>query len=346
MGRKILIALAMAGGLIASSASADTKAGISAWAAGNYFEAVTQWQGPADSGDAEAQYWLGQAYRLGKGTIQNLAVAEEYYAKAAAQGNLAAADNYGLLLFNRGEKDRSIPYLRSAADRGDARAQYMLGLAHFNADGIERDWPRAYALLSLANKQGLEQATAALQQIDQHISEDQRAQGLALAETMKSQIWVSTTGEPDAPAPVRAPALAANASVTGSARATKSEKVMPAKAVSAKKEKPSKPKSAVATTTLAKAVSVAATGTKKLPKKASASGPWRIQLGAFLDRSNADALWSRAKNRSELSGHDRINEVFGDVTRLQAGGFASRAAAKAACSQLKSAGFDCLVISS
>lgn len=336
MGRKFLITLAMAGGLITSAASADTKARISAWTAGNYFEAVTQWQGPADSGDAEAQYWLGQAHRLGKGTVQNLAVAEDYYAKAAAQGNIAAADNYGLLLFNRGEKERSIPYLRAAADRGDARAQYMLGLAHFNADGVDEDWPRAYALISLSKKQGLEQAAAALEQIEQHISQDQRLQGMALVEAMKSQIWVSTTGESGPPAP----ALALAAKASAPAPAAKSAKAAPAK-----KEKPSKAKPAVAAVKPAKAVSVAATDKKRLPKKASASGPWRIQMGAFVERSNADALWNRVKNHSELRGHERINEVFGDVTRLQAGGFASRAAAQAACSRLRSAGFDCIVVS-
>ena len=45
---------------------------------------------------------LGQAYKLGKGVPQDLAKAESLFAQAAGMGHMQAADNYGLLLFQRG----------------------------------------------------------------------------------------------------------------------------------------------------------------------------------------------------------------------------------------------------
>ena len=61
--------------------------------------------------------------------------------------------------------------------------------------------------------------------------------------------------------------------------------------------------------------------------------------------SNADALWNRIKARPELAGHSRLNVKAGAVTKLQAGGFASQAAAQGACAKLKAAGFECVAIS-
>lgn len=322
MGRKNLVTLllAAAGVAMAPAAWAETKAGIDAWNAGDFVSAVNQWQEPAARGEAEAQFRLGQAYRLGKGAEQDLAKAEEMFAKAASQGHKEAADNYGLLLFHRGEKKQALPYLRTAADRGDARAQYLLGLAYFNADNVERDWPQAYALVNLARKQGLEQANSALQQIDQHITPDQRAQGLALAGELQAKI----EGRPLPPPAKTAVAVAEPRNPVTPVRAAVPSKTPAAKPVSARPT---------------------ATPAKPLRAKVGSTGPWRVQLGSFAERGNADALWNRVKNRAELAGRSRITVNFGKVTRLQAGGFATQSAAQSACNRLRSAGFDCIAIS-
>jgi cell division septation protein DedD len=75
----------------------------------------------------------------------------------------------------------------------------------------------------------------------------------------------------------------------------------------------------------------------------AAEGPWRVQLGAFSIRANAENLWRQVSGRAELSGHARLMVPAGRVTKLQAGGFASRGAADAACRTLRQAGHDCLV---
>ena len=177
----------VAAGLLAmpGMALADVNAGVAAWQQGDYAAAVAEWREPAARGDADAQFNMGQAYRLGRGVEQNTRQAEVYYAKAAAQGHLKAADNLGLLLFQNGRQQDAMPYVLDAASRGDPRAQYLLGIAHFNGDLVERDWVRAYALLTMANSAGLPQATSAVQQMDQHIPLEQRQQAQALVPQMK-----------------------------------------------------------------------------------------------------------------------------------------------------------------
>ena len=117
---------------VAQPADADVRAGIDAWAAQNYEEAIRIWRPLADRGDADAQYNIAQAYFLGRGVPQNMTLAEQWYERAARQGHPEATANYGLLLFQNGRRQEAIPYVTRAADAGDPRAQYVLGTALFN----------------------------------------------------------------------------------------------------------------------------------------------------------------------------------------------------------------------
>jgi hypothetical protein len=181
--------MALAAALLAAgtSALADVKDGVDAWSRGDYAKAVGIWQKEAGRGDADAQYNLAQAYRLGRGVAPDMAKAEALYAQAAAAGHPLAADNYGLLLFQQGRRAEAMPYLRDAVGRGDPRAEYLLGIAHFNGDLVEKDWVRAYALLTLANGQGLPQAAQAIAQMDGYIPMDQRQAAATLATQLQAE---------------------------------------------------------------------------------------------------------------------------------------------------------------
>ena len=96
--------------------------------------AIKEWEALSKRGDAEAQFALAEAYKWGKGVKPDLKKAEMYYGKAAAQEHMQASDEYGLMLFDRGEKESAFPYVKAASDRGDARAQYLVAIAHFNGD--------------------------------------------------------------------------------------------------------------------------------------------------------------------------------------------------------------------
>ena len=80
------------------------------------------------------------------------------------------------------------------------------------------------------------------------------------------------------------------------------------------------------------------------PRPVAASGAWRIQLGAFATKANADALWAKVRTRADIAGHARIDVPGQGITRLQARGFASEAEANRACAALKAGGLACLVI--
>lgn len=322
--------------ILSSAAQADTKAGVDAWTRGDYDKAIKEWQAEAAKGDADAIFDLGQAYKLGKGVPQDLAKAEDLFSQAAGMGHLQAADNYGLLLFQRGEHAMALPYIHAAADRGDPRAQYLLGIMHFNGELVPKDWVRAYALVTLAQQQGLPQAKSALAQMDEYIPLDQRQQGIQLSGELGQ--------EADA---TRARQLAGadlGSAVPGSAAGA-----APAPAPSGTPVSSAKPRPVTARTdpTPAGLAPPRAAKPASRPPIAAApvatNGTWRIQFGAFGVAANADALWARLRNRPEVAGHPRLNVKAGAVIKLQAGGY-SESAAQAACARLKAAGFTCVAL--
>jgi TPR repeat protein len=100
------------------------------------------------------------------------------------------------------------------------------------------------------------------------------------------------------------------------------------KAVTSKPTPPAKPKAMAAKPLPSAPAAKAATATTP------ARGNWRIQLGAFSQRSNAEALYKKLSGKAVLDGRNPIYVAAGAVTRLQVGPFESRSAAQAACNAL------------
>ena len=374
--------IAMVALMASVPAMADVKAGVDAWSRGDYAGAIRQWSGPADAGDADAQFNLGQAYKLGRGVARDLPKAESLFAKAAANGHIQASDNYGLLLFQRGERQKAMPYVQSAAGRGDPRAQYLLGLAYFNGDVMPRDWVRGYALVSLAQQAGLPQATPALTQMDQHIPIEQRRESIALAAklaadaqaTRDRQVAAVDLGDKVGPVGVTGGSSSMSSRSAGAPRAIPQMPVVAQATGELEREGPAqtarrpvssspatagadytisrppvttaapRPSSRPVPTTAPQAVAMTDTRPARAPAATLTDGPWRVQLGAFGVSGNADAMWNRVKARPELSGHGRIDAPAGRVKKLQAGGFATQDDAQAACRKLSASGFDCIPV--
>ena len=359
-------------GMAAAPAMAEVKAGVDAWTAGDFATAVREWAGPAAEGDPDAQFNMGQAYRLGRGVETDVAQAEALYARAAAQGHVKAADNYGLLLFQRGAREEALPYISAAAMRGDPRAQYVLGIAHFNGDLVKKDWRRAYALLTLANSAGLPQARGALAQMDEYIPLEDREAAQPMAAALKAEAeaararqlaavdlalgtdapTVPVVTTPAQPQPVVRPAgtprVAGTASTAGSAGADYTlPSAQPTVVAAQKAEDLSRAAVTVAEAPEATRVTTPAPQAAPAPAPAAAveqsSGPWKVQLGAFGVPGNAEKLWSQLAGRSEIEGRERVLLKSGRLTRLLAGGYASRDEANAACASLKRSGQACLV---
>lgn len=362
---------------VAVPALADVEAGVDAWTRGDYSSAIAEWSGPASQGDADAQFNMGQAYRLGMGVPTDLAMAESFYAQAAAQGHIRATDTYGLMLFQGGKKQDALPYLQEAAARGDPRSQYLLGISHFNGNLVAKDWVRAYALMTMANSQGLPQAAPVLAEMDGFIPMNQREQAAALAVELQREAEAtrarqlasaelgdgafpqqptiqqaaiptarqnSRSGSDGALQPARiAPTVAeARAAIAEAIRVTGTESPDEAGADFARGPSLRQTASAPVARPAATQPNYAQPVGNSQPA-AMQSGPWKVQLGAFSVAANADKLWRQLSSRSELAGRQKLMVPAGRVTKLQAGGYASATEANAACRSLKGAGHDCLV---
>ena len=204
LARQLLAAAAAGAIALAASPSiaADVKAGVDAWQAGNYAAAIAEWRPLADRGDDDAQFNMGQAYRLGKGVPMDLRIAQSWFQKAAQQGHSQAQANLGMILFQNGNRAGAMPWIRKAADAGDARSQYILGTALFNGDLVGKDWPRAYALMTRAAAQGLPPAAANLAEMEKIIPLAERRQGIAMARQLEQGTRIAAA----APAVVVRPA--------------------------------------------------------------------------------------------------------------------------------------------
>ena len=297
IGLGAMLAMATAVVLAAPAAAqtvsaGEVKVGVDAWASGDYAAAVARWRPSALAGDPDAQFNLGQAYKLGRGVPLDGAAAQEWFLKAAKQGHQQAEDNYGLALYTAGRKRDAVPWLEKSVARGEARSELVLGTMLFNGDGIARDVPRAYSLMTLASQKGLKSASETLAQMDQYISAGDREKGVRL---LAGSPAIAPTPTP-VPTPVRVAAA--------------------------------KPPVTPAPAKLARAT-----------PKPTPQGAWRIQLGAFHDRANAETMWKQV--RAKLGSAQPAYVKAGAVTRLQAAGYAGKADAQRACS---AAGTSCVVV--
>lgn len=298
MIHKYLVAFALLGAA-ASPISAETAhAGIEAWQRGDYSGAVAIWRPLAERGDADSQFDLGQAYRLGKGVPMNLSAAIVWYQRAAAKGHLDAEAELGLLLFTNGDHAGGLKWLKLAAEQGEARALLVYGTALVNGDGVPRNPALGYAYVSRAAAQGLDAAKQTLADLDKMLPLAMRQRGVEMA-SAKARTAPPPRSKPATPPAAPKPVQTASAKPKLVQTAAVKPKPTPAPAA---------------------------------PASVAATGGWRIQLGAFSQKGSAEALYRKLSG--SLGGRQAYYIPVGAITRLQVGPYASRAAAQAACSAL------------
>ncbi|QIK79555.1 hypothetical protein G7077_12205 [Sphingomonas piscis] len=188
----------------ASASAQSVEAGIAAWQKTDYTGAVEIWRPLAEGGNADAQFNIGQAYRLGRGVPINLAAAQTWLGRAANKGHVDAQTTLGLLLFDSGNQASGLRWLGRAAEKGDARAMLIYGTALYNGDGVKADPVLAYAYVSRAAAQGLAPAKATLADFNRLIPLAQRKAGVRLA--MAKASAAKKTSAPKATAPKAKPA--------------------------------------------------------------------------------------------------------------------------------------------
>src|SRR5690348_56585 len=201
MNRKHLVAAALAILAAAPVDAQSVKSGIEAWQRSDYSGAVAIWRPLAEKGDADAQFNLGQAYRLGRGVPTNLAAAKTWFERSANQGHVDAETTLGLLLFQNNDQAAGLKWLKKASEKGEPRAMLVYGTALVNGDSVTQDPVLGYAFVSRAAAQGLGPAKETLAQLDQLLPAAERKRGVEMARQLAK----------GAPPPTPAPAKSAAA---------------------------------------------------------------------------------------------------------------------------------------
>lgn len=334
---------------LAVPAAAGVKEGVEKWQAGDHKAAVIEWLPFAAKGDPDALFNLGQAYKLGRGVPVDLAKAEDFYRRAAAKGHAPAQTNLGIVLAQRGDKVAAAELWQKAAEKRDARAQYMLGILYFNGDTLAKDWPRAYAYMLAANNAGLPQASRALDTMNANIPKADRDRGSQIAEAFFAGDRLANSGRPiERPRDVAPATPAAKAApkpaVPAAVAASPVSRSLPARPVD--RPQPAVVKSVV-TPPPARVASVDPAAAGSPPGAAARAAQWRVQVGAFSRRARAEEAWQEIRQASAglLKSAAPHYEEAGNVVRLQIGAYDRAAEATALCDSLKQAGHSCFIVS-
>ncbi|WP_448580467.1 SPOR domain-containing protein [Thermaurantiacus sp.] len=327
VGGVLALALSVA---LAAPLLATTAEGVRKWRAGDWAGAVAAWTQPAAAGDPDALFNMGQAYRLGRGVPKNVDLAIDFYRRASARGHVAGTANLGITLFQEGRRAEALGPLRAAADKGDARAAYVLGLATFSGEGAPRNQALGLAYVMRARDLGLDLAGPQVARLSGLVGEADRARAEAAARAlaMGEPVPVAIAGV-TTPPPFSAAELPPERQGQADASEDLAEAPSPA---------PAAP--------VAPAAPPASAGARPSPA-APGARTWHVQLGAYASESAARVAWATlvAQAADLLVGKAPIYQARGGLVRLQVGPFADRADAQALCAELSAAGRPCFVTS-
>jgi len=269
-------------------------------------------------------------------------------APAAAQSVRA-----GIEAWQKGDYAAAITTWTPLAAKGDADAAFNLGQAYRLGKGVPIDLARAQRFLEAAARKGHVDAATTLGvllfQNGNRTGAMRWLRTAAEAGEPRAMLLYGTAlynGDGVAPDPVKAYAFVSRAAAKGLAAAQATladlDQAMPiaqrekgvAMAEAMLSAKPVAEPAAKPKVKPAARPALAAAPARPAPQVAApnGSGGWRIQLGAFGQRSGAEALFARV--RGKVGARQAYYVAAGKVTRLQVGPFDSRAAAAAACARL------------
>ena len=116
---------------------------------------------------------------------------EKALIETAEKGDAPAQFNLGLSYANglgvTKDEVEAVKWYRKAAEKGNAEAQLNLGVMYANGLGVEEDDVEAYKWFLLSGAQGTEQAKEKIPIIEKSLTPEQRAQGEKLAREFKKK---------------------------------------------------------------------------------------------------------------------------------------------------------------
>ena len=262
----------------------------------------------------------------------------------------------GIEAWQKGDTAGAVAIWKPLAEKGDADAAFNLGQAYRLGKGVPLDLAQAQGWLERAARKGHIDAQSTLGLL---LFQNGNRQGAmrwlnaaAEAGEARALLLVGTAlynGDGVPADPVKAYAYVSRAAAQGLAPAKATladmDAVMPLeqrkKGVALAQEliagkKPAAPaappKAAAAKPPAPKPAAPKVAVAPPAKPAVTASGKWRVQLGAFGQRKSAETLY--AKLSGKLAGRQAYYVPAGAVVRLQAGPFESRSAASAACARL------------
>ncbi|HEU0196744.1 MAG TPA: tetratricopeptide repeat protein [Nevskiaceae bacterium] len=126
------------------------QAGIQDYQSGNFTKAHQLLAEIAESGNATAEFYLGDMYATGTGVSANGRRAARWFERSARQGNADAQVNLGSAYASgRGvhpDIGRALKWFRCSAAQGNALAEYNLGSAYAQGQGVVRNTATAMRL--------------------------------------------------------------------------------------------------------------------------------------------------------------------------------------------------------
>jgi TPR repeat protein len=136
----------------------------------NLNQAFSEIMKAAEQGLDDAENQIGEMFEQGEGIYTDDNKAVYWYKRAVQHGNVDACCNLARMCENghvKGEKDEVnnviVDLYRSAAENGNAKAQYCLGKIYYDGNyGIKKDKEKAKEWILMSAKQGYQEAEQAL----------------------------------------------------------------------------------------------------------------------------------------------------------------------------------------
>ena len=138
-----LMQWAMTGATLAGSFDDATAAADK----GDYATALKLFRALAERGDSGAQYAIGRMYAKGQGVPKDPAAAMKWFDQANEQSKALQA-------YNRSEFATARKTFEPLAEKGQALAEYILGLMYANGQGVPESYTEALKWLQKAAEQG------------------------------------------------------------------------------------------------------------------------------------------------------------------------------------------------
>lgn len=137
-----------------TQSSGDDQSPSDLYEAGNYKEALRQYQKFAEEGVVEAQVFVGWMYDRGLGTARNAEEARRWYQRAAEAGSVDGLFYRGRLSLAEKRYADALQDFENAAKQNYSPAIYHLGCMHELGRGLPVDEMKAYAYFERAAELG------------------------------------------------------------------------------------------------------------------------------------------------------------------------------------------------